>query len=375
MEAVFLIVVLFLAYANGANDNFKGVATLYGCGSASYRTAIVFGTAAVFAGSILSLFVARGLIAGFSGEGLVPDQIIGNGSFLPAVGFGTAVTVMLAARLGLPVSTTHSLVGGLLGAGWMAVGADVNYGRLGAAFAAPLLLSPLAAFALIAIIYPFFSYLQRRLQITRDSCICIGMRGSMRPAVLLVRNLEAPDAAGARLTLELGDTAECRSFFSGRFLGVSTQNLLNVLHYISAASVSFARGLNDAPKIAALLLASSWTGLSGSGWPMVAVALAMAAGGLLSARRVAETMSHRITPLDHGQGLSANLVTAVLVIFASGHGLPVSTTHVSVGSISAIGALTGRGNAGMIRGIVLAWVVTLPVAMMAGALSYMLLAG
>jgi PiT family inorganic phosphate transporter len=100
---------------------------------------------------------------------------------------------------------------------------------------------------------------------------------------------------------------------------------------------------------------------------MVAVALAMAAGGLLSARRVAETMSHRITPLDHGQGLSANLVTAVLVIFASGHGLPVSTTHVSVGSISAIGALTGRGNAGMIRGIVLAWVVTLPVAMMAGA--------
>jgi PiT family inorganic phosphate transporter len=71
-------------------------------------------------------------------------------------------------------------------------------------------------------------------------------------------------------------------------------------------------------------------------------------------------MSQRITSMNHGQGFTANLVTAGLVTMASRFGLPVSTTHVSCGSLFGLGAVTGSGRWGMIRAILLAWLVTLP---------------
>ena len=95
---------------------------------------------------------------------------------------------------------------------------------------------------------------------------------------------------------------------------------------------------------------------------MSVVALAMAIGGILMVRRVAETMSHKITPMTHGQGLTANLVTAFLVIVASRMGVPVSTTHVSCGSLFGLGLANGKAHWNVIGGIVGAWVLTLPAA-------------
>jgi PiT family inorganic phosphate transporter len=86
----------------------------------------------------------------------------------------------------------------------------------------------------------------------------------------------------------------------------------------------------------------------------------MAIGGLVNARRVAETMSRKITGMNPGQGFTANLVTASLVICASRFGLPVSTTHVSVGSLFGIGLINRSARWKMILGILLAWVTTLP---------------
>lgn len=100
----------------------------------------------------------------------------------------------------------------------------------------------------------------------------------------------------------------------------------------------------------------------------------MALGGLLNARRVAETLSHKITAMNHGQGFSANLATGLLVILASTLGLPVSTTHVSVGALFGIGATTRQADHRVVSGIVLSWLLTLPCAMMAlGAAAYGLL--
>ena len=103
--------------------------------------------------------------------------------------------------------------------------------------------------------------------------------------------------------------------------------MLDYLHFCSAGVVSFARGLNDTPKIVALLLLIKGLSIP---WGMFTVALGMAVGGLLNARKVAETMSNKIIKLNHGQGFTANLVTSILVIFASKLGMLVSTTHVSV---------------------------------------------
>jgi PiT family inorganic phosphate transporter len=131
--------------------------------------------------------------------------------------------------------------------------------------------------------------------------------------------------------------------------------------------VSFARGLNDTPKIVALLLL--WKALD-IGWGFAAVASTMAIGGLLNARRVAETMGKKITTMNHGQGFTANLTTAILVVLASFFGLPVSTTHVSVGSLFGIGLTTGKANLDMMSAIVLSWLITLPCAAIVAGASY-----
>jgi inorganic phosphate transporter, PiT family len=83
---------------------------------------------------------------------------------------------------------------------------------------------------------------------------------------------------------------------------------------------------------------------------------------VLSARRVAETMSKKITPMNHGQGFTANLTTSLLVVIASRFGLPVSTTHVSCGALFGLGAVTGQMRWKVATSIVLAWLITLPVA-------------
>ena len=98
----------------------------------------------------------------------------------------------------------------------------------------------------------------------------------------------------------------------------------------------------------------------------------MAAGGLVGARRVAETMSHKVTAMSTGQGLSASLATGSLVLAASLVGLPVSTTHVSVGSLVGIGVMNGKADFSVIRHIVLSWVATLPIAAVLSALVYLL---
>src|SRR5690606_33040843 len=97
-------------------------------------------------------------------------------------------------------------------------------------------------------------------------------------------------------------------------------------------------------------------------------------GGLLSARKVAETMSEKITTMNHGQGFTANAVTSVLVIGASRFGMPVSTTHVSCGALFGIGTVTGGADRGMIGKVLGAWVLTLPLGAVLGAASFRVLA-
>jgi PiT family inorganic phosphate transporter len=108
---------------------------------------------------------------------------------------------------------------------------------------------------------------------------------------------------------------------------------------------------------------------------LVLVAVAMATGGVLGARRVAETMSRKITRLNPGQGLTANVITALMVTVASRFGLPVSTTHVSVGSLFGIGLVNGTARRKTILAILVAWVTTLPVAAALGCVAYAALGG
>ena len=294
--------ILFVAYANGANDNFKGVASIYGTGTASFRTSLWWGTLTTLAGALAALWLSEGLMKTFGGKGLVPDALATSQYFVFPVALGAALTCMLATRLGFPVSTTHGLVGALVGAGLASNGMSaVNWGALWDSFFKPLLISPFIALAVGPVIYFI-----------------------LRAARL------APD---------------------------HRTKTLDALHFLSGGAVGFARGLNDAPKMAALLLVSKALGVQSS---LLCIAAVMTVGGLLHARRVAETLSKKITGMNPGQGFCANLSTAIIVTTASIIGKPVSTTHVSVGTLTGIGLATRQAKLKNILQIVAAWVITLP---------------
>jgi PiT family inorganic phosphate transporter len=311
LTSILFLAVCFVAFTNGANANFKGVASLYGSGTTTLRTALYLGTATTFAGSLAAMFLAEGMLKKFSGRGIVPDSLLQSPEFLTAVAIGAALTSFLATRLGFPVSTTHALVGALLGAGLAGSGTEVHLTALGKQFLYPLFFSPIVAAVLGALTY------------------------------LLLRALRlAPD---------------------------HRTRTLDVLHYLSAGAASFARGLNDTPKMVALLLAvpgcdARWGGL--------VIAIVIALGGLLDADKVAETLGKKVTAMNPGQGFAASLVTAGLVTTASFHSLPVSTTHVSVGSLLGMGVTTGQAKWRTVGEILLAWVSTVPCGAILAAIAY-----
>jgi PiT family inorganic phosphate transporter len=155
----------------------------------------------------------------------------------------------------------------------------------------------------------------------------------------------------------VGQVSACVERYQGKMLGLQAGPVLDCLHYVSGGAVGFARGLNDTPKIVALLLAGEAVQPN---LGLALVAFVMAAGGILNARKVAETLSRRITQMNPGQGFTANLVTALLVTGASRLGLPVSTTHVACGSLFGIGVVNRTARWKMILTILLAWMTTLP---------------
>ena len=304
----------FVAFTNGANANAKGVASLYGSGTTSLRVAIWWGTATTFAGACAALFLAAGLMKAFSGKGLVPDALTQSPAFLLAVALGAALTSFLATRLSFPVSTTHALTGALVGAGLAGGDHTVHLGALGKTFVQPLLLSPVLAIGAGALIY------------------------------FLLKGV--------------------------RLLPDHRTRTLDTLHFLSGGAASFARGLNDTPKMAALLLVAKTLDIR---WGFAAVAVTMAVGGLCDARNVAETLAKKITDMNPGEGFAANVATALLVVTASLYSLPVSTTHVSVGSLLGIGIVTRQAKWRSVGQIVLSWLITLPCGAALAALAVWLL--
>lgn len=377
LTILMVLAVIWLAYANGANDNFKGVATLFGSATTSYKTAIWWACATTFAGSMCALIMGTALIKAFSGKGLVETAVLSDPAFLFSVATGAAATVFLATRLGFPISTTHAIVGGLVGAGVAAPG-GVEFLLLSSRFLLPLISAPLLAAVLTGLLYLVFRYLRRKAGITRQTCVCVGSKEHVIASESQNVALSAmPDGALAftdnsgntrlvpDLNVTVGETPSCRQRYTGSAYGVTAETVVNTLHFMTAGTVGFARGMQDTAKIVGLLVGASIVGLADEGTALMAIALVgsfMALGGLISARRVAQTLSQKITDMNHGQGFTANLVTSFLVIGSSIFGWGVSTTHCSVGALFGIGLANGTARWQMVRQIILAWLITLPCA-------------
>ncbi len=355
-----IAVVAAVAFANGANDVSKGVAPLVGSGVAGYRTAIAWGSGWTAVGAALGTVFAGAMLATF-GTGLLAPGVTPSFGAATAALAGTAAWVAIATTTGLPVSTTHALVGAVIGATTASHGPGaIRWGALGGKVVLPLLLSPLAAYLVAGALARALRVGRARGQAASD-CLCadlspaVALAARPRQATVLARHrgieitvgpAEACPAAGVRLTL-------------GR------------LQWASSAATSLARGMNDAPKMVALGLAAAALASSpGARAPTLylAVTAGMVAGGLVAGRRVTHLLAERVTELDASSGLAASGVTAVLVAAGAFYGLPMSTTHVASGGLAGVGAVRESVNWATLRQMGLAWIVTLPAsAAIAGA--------
>jgi len=363
--------VFALAFANGANDVSKAIATLVGSGVTDYRSAIAWGTVWTVVGAALAAFVASAIVKTFSHD-LVQTGTVIQPAVTLAVLIGAMAWVFLASRTGLPVSTTHALTGAIVGTGLVAFAEDgLIWPAIGKKIALPLLLSPFLALTVSLLIHPAIRALARKWE---GACLCV------MPAS---RALVAIDPRGGTRTLfqaahfgqpVIAVPSQCdRAGLQGLIVGLDT------IHWLSSGLASFARGTNDAPKIVAMLLLGSAT----AAWPSTSsqlaafggVAMAMGLGSYFGGLRVTEVLAEKVTRMDHAEGLSANLTTSSLVLVSGSLGLPVSTTHVSSSAIIGIGLLKGWNSVRWttVRDMVLAWVVTLPASALLACITYLIL--
>ncbi|MBK9308369.1 MAG: inorganic phosphate transporter [Nitrospira sp.] len=365
------LLILLLAFANGTNDVSKAIATLVGSGIANYGTAIAWGTFWTMVGAAASAFVASAMVKTFSTGFIEPDLVIPS-VLAPAVLCGAILWVLFASKAGLPVSTTHALTGSLVGGGLLAFGIDgLIWSTVSKKIVLPLLLSPFLSFGLSMMFHPLIAVIAKRWE---GLCVCI--MPSHRALVTIdpqgcTRTLF--QAGGSGMPVAAVPSQCDRAGLSGPVIG------LDSLHWLSSGLASLARGTNDAPKIAAmLLLGSTVTTWPSPTWHILVfagVAIAMGIGSYWGGRRVTEVLAERVTKMNHTEGLSANLTTSSLVLLSGTFGLPVSTTHISSSAIIGIGLLRGTGSLRWttVQDIVLAWLVTIPAAACLAGAAYFLL--
>ncbi len=366
-----LFLVALLAFANGSNDVSKAIATLVGSGVTSYRKAILWGTIWTVLGSLLAAVFSAPLIQTFT-NGIVSSATGMTAIFPIATAIGAIGWVLFASRTGLPVSTTHAIIGGMMGAGLVAFGANgILWPSLTQKVVLPLLVSPLIALAVMFFAFPLVRW---TIGSWKGYCLCLL---PIRRTVLSMdeRGALSSVTTPTEIVTVAGGASDC-----GLSYPAMVRLSLDSFHWLTSGLASFTRGLNDAPKIAALVVMTPML-LGSSSAPLptalifLTIALMMGLGSYLGGLRVTQVLAEKVTRMNHVEGFSANLTTAFLVATAARFGLPVSTTHVSASAIIGIGLKNGRAevNWKTVREILLAWVVTLPASAILSAGVYLFL--
>ena len=324
-----IAVALAFDFLNGLHDAANSIATVVATRLLSPATAVVFAAFFNFAAYFLSLAIPElHRVADTIGKGLIDKDLV-----TPAVVFGALVGAMfwnvVTWLKGIPSSSSHALVGGIVGAGVAHAGlTGVQWTGLNKTLVA-IVLSPTLGMMLSMLIMLLTSWL--------------GLRAS---------------AAGAERTFR-------------------------ALHLVSSATYSIGHGLNDAQKtmgiIAVLLYSTGY--LQGDfhvpHWVAISCYVAIGLGTLTGGWRIIETMGTRITKLSQHQGFSASTGGTVMLITASWYGIPVSTTHTITGCIIGAGAAR-RASAvrwQVARNVMTAWLITIPASAIVAALFYYLVSG
>ncbi len=408
--ALAIIFGLFMAWGVGANDVANAMATSVGSKALTLKQAVVI--AAVF--EFLGAFLAGGGVTKTIRKGILDPGILANTPHAPelmvfgmlAALLAAGIWLMLATRMGWPVSTTHSIVGAIVGFAAVGIGIEtVKWAKVGA-IVASWITSPLLA-GLIA----FFLFLsvQRLILDTDDPLkkskryvpVYIFVVGFIITLVTIFKGLKhvtistVTDSGIQQVSLTKNlDTAEklLIAVAVGLLIALlghllikkiqpdekaekdfhfaSVEKVFGVLMMITACAMAFAHGSNDVanavgPMAAVMSIAPKMELVQKSALPIWV--LAIGGGGIVIGLvtfgyKVIATVGRNITDLTPSRGFAATLAAAITVVVASGTKLPISTTHTLVGAVLGVGFARGLGavNMRVVRTIFMSWIVTLP---------------
>ena len=322
--AIFALAIVF-DYINGFHDTANAIATSVATRALKPEHAILLSATANFVGAI----IFGTAVAGTIGSGIVQDNLIlANGStVLFAALLGAIAWNLITWRLSIPSSSSHALIGGLIGAAWASAGSGaVQWGNFAGKILVPLFSSPLLG-------------------------IVIGFTFMVVILNVFVR------ANPRRM--------------NDRF---------RKMQIVSATYMALAHGSNDAQKTMGIMTLALFTAKAIPDhhvpiWVILIAASAMSAGTAAGGWRIMKTMGQRVVKLDPVHGFAAETTAASIILVASSYGMPVSTTHVISTAIMGVGT-SDRIKAvrwGIARSIVTAWILTIPAAAIIAATSYLAL--
>jgi inorganic phosphate transporter, PiT family len=315
---VVIVTALAFDYTNGFHDTANAVATSIATGALKPRTAVLMAGVLNLVGAFLSVQVAKTISSGLVDETMITPTMIFAGLV------GAIVWNLLTWLIGMPSSSSHALIGGLIGATVVAAGADaVKFAGLIGKVLLPAVLSPIIA-GIIALIATYLAF---------------------------------------RITARGADGTVRRGFKLGQI--------------ISSSMVALAHGTNDAQKtmgIITLTLITAGALPADAGppfWVILSSGLAIALGTYMGGWRIIQTLGQRVSEIQTAQGFAAGTSTATVILTSSHLGFPLSTTQIATGSIFGAGAGRGVGSVhwGLAGQVAIAWLLTLPAAAAFGAVA------
>ncbi len=399
---------LYMTWGIGANDVANAMGTSVGSGAVTVKQAILIAAIFEFAGA----FIAGGTVTATIRKGIIdPTAIAGSPEYLVygmlAALLAAAIWLMVASYRGWPVSTTHSIVGAIVGFAVAGIGMDaVNWGKIGQIVASwlvsPLLGGVIALMLMLSI---------RKLILNADNPFAkakkygpfyVFLVGFIVSLVTLFKGLKH-----LKIEFSMGESFVIAVIFGliVAFIGRLMINRVHVdetadrdFHYASvekafvpmmiftACAMAFAHGSNDVangigPLAAVISIVESGGEVAQKAslpiWILLLGGVGIVVGLATMGWKVMQTIGTKITELTPTRGYCATLAAATTVVLASKTGLPVSTTHIAVGAVMGVGLARGLGalDLRVIGNIVVSWVVTLPAGGILAAIFFFLFKG